>query len=206
MSEACSMRWGHPACRSRRRSSRAWARLWRQLISSLSWSWTTCTCSMIRQAGTPSRHSRDTFRRARSWSGRRVCIWPRCRSGRGGQGQGRGGISGSDRLVSDYLESELLEHLSPDELRFLTRTAVCGRGPRRTPPQRRRARTRAPRPSAGRAAASHLRAPVPLDRRERRWRRRRRNPRDADRGRSGRRLRQRPQRAPTRPNFMPSRR
>ena len=29
--------------------------------------------------------------------------------------------------MSDYLESELLEHLSPDELRFLTRTAVLER-------------------------------------------------------------------------------
>ncbi len=36
-------------------------------------------------------------------------------------------FSGTDRLVSDYLESEVLEHLSPDELRFLTRTAVLER-------------------------------------------------------------------------------
>ena len=43
------------------------------------------------------------------------------------QGMRAGGaprFSGSNRLVSDYLESEVLEHLSPDELRFLTRTAV----------------------------------------------------------------------------------
>ena len=33
-------------------------------------------------------------------------------------------FSGSDRLVSDYLRSELLAHLSPDDFRFLTRTAV----------------------------------------------------------------------------------
>jgi LuxR family maltose regulon positive regulatory protein len=33
-------------------------------------------------------------------------------------------LSGSDRDVSDYLSSELLAHLSPDELRFLRRTAV----------------------------------------------------------------------------------
>ena len=33
-------------------------------------------------------------------------------------------FSGSDRLVSDYLRSELLAHLPPDDLRFLTRTAV----------------------------------------------------------------------------------
>jgi len=32
-------------------------------------------------------------------------------------------FSGSDRLVSDYLQAELLEHLSPHDLRFLTRTA-----------------------------------------------------------------------------------
>ncbi len=36
-------------------------------------------------------------------------------------------FSGSDRLVSDYLQSELLAHLSGDELRFLTRTAVLER-------------------------------------------------------------------------------
>ena len=50
--------------------------------SSLSWSWTTCTCSMTRQAGTPSRRSRDTFRRARSWSSPRAagrrCRWEPC--------------------------------------------------------------------------------------------------------------------------------
>ena len=36
-------------------------------------------------------------------------------------------FSGADRLVSDYLHSELLAALSADELRFLTRTAVLGR-------------------------------------------------------------------------------
>ena len=36
-------------------------------------------------------------------------------------------FSGSDRLVSDYLSSELLAHLPADDLRFLTRTAVLGR-------------------------------------------------------------------------------
>ena len=36
-------------------------------------------------------------------------------------------FSGSDRLVADYLRSELLAYLSADELRFLTRTAVLGR-------------------------------------------------------------------------------
>ena len=34
---------------------------------------------------------------------------------------------GSDRLVSDYLRSEVLEHLSPGDLRFLTRTSVLHR-------------------------------------------------------------------------------
>ena len=34
---------------------------------------------------------------------------------------------GSDRLVSDYLRSEVLEHLSPRDLRFLTRTSVLQR-------------------------------------------------------------------------------
>ena len=38
--------------------------------------------------------------------------------------QGTATFSGSDRLVSDYLRSELLAHLSPGDLRFLTRTAV----------------------------------------------------------------------------------
>jgi LuxR family maltose regulon positive regulatory protein len=41
--------------------------------------------------------------------------------------EGAAKFSGSDRLVSDYLESEVLSHLSPDELRFLTRTAVLER-------------------------------------------------------------------------------
>ena len=36
-------------------------------------------------------------------------------------------FSGSDRLVSDYLRSELLACLSPDEFRFLRRTAVLER-------------------------------------------------------------------------------
>ena len=36
-------------------------------------------------------------------------------------------FSGSDRLVSDYLRSELLAHLPADDVRFLTRTAVLER-------------------------------------------------------------------------------
>jgi LuxR family maltose regulon positive regulatory protein len=36
-------------------------------------------------------------------------------------------FSGSDRLVSAYLEAEVLGHVSADELRFLTRTAVLER-------------------------------------------------------------------------------
>ena len=36
-------------------------------------------------------------------------------------------FSGSDRLVSDYLQSELLAHLPPYAFRFLTRTAVLRR-------------------------------------------------------------------------------
>jgi LuxR family transcriptional regulator, maltose regulon positive regulatory protein len=36
-------------------------------------------------------------------------------------------FAGSNRLVADYLRSELLAHLSPDEARFLTRTAVLER-------------------------------------------------------------------------------
>ena len=46
---------------------------------------------------------------------------------RGAKARDAAAFSGSDRLVSDYLESELLEHLSPDQLRFLTRTAVLER-------------------------------------------------------------------------------
>ena len=42
----------------------------------------------------------------------------------GSDANGAAALSGSDRLVSDYLQSELLAHLSPDDLRFLTRTAV----------------------------------------------------------------------------------
>ena len=41
--------------------------------------------------------------------------------------KGAATFSGSGRLVSDYLRSELLEHLPPHLLRFLTRTAVLGR-------------------------------------------------------------------------------
>ena len=36
-------------------------------------------------------------------------------------------FSGSDRLVSDYLQSELLAHMSEEDVRFLTRTAVLER-------------------------------------------------------------------------------
>jgi LuxR family maltose regulon positive regulatory protein len=36
-------------------------------------------------------------------------------------------FSGSDRSVADYLRSELLAHLAPDELRFLRRTAALER-------------------------------------------------------------------------------
>ena len=46
---------------------------------------------------------------------------------RGVKAEGAATFSGSDRLVSDYLRSELLAHLSPDDLRFLTRTAVLER-------------------------------------------------------------------------------
>jgi LuxR family maltose regulon positive regulatory protein len=41
--------------------------------------------------------------------------------------EGTATFSGSDRLVSDYLRSELLTHLPPDQFRFLTRTAVLER-------------------------------------------------------------------------------
>ena len=43
---------------------------------------------------------------------------------RGHKTEAAAAFSGSDRLVSDYLRSELLGYLSPDDLRFLTRTAV----------------------------------------------------------------------------------
>jgi LuxR family transcriptional regulator, maltose regulon positive regulatory protein len=46
---------------------------------------------------------------------------------RGAKAKGSATFSGSDRLVSDYLQSELLAFLSADELRFLTRTAVLDR-------------------------------------------------------------------------------
>jgi LuxR family maltose regulon positive regulatory protein len=45
----------------------------------------------------------------------------------GGSPAGKATFAGSDRLVVDYLRSELLAHLSPDEVRFLTRTAVLER-------------------------------------------------------------------------------
>ena len=37
------------------------------------------------------------------------------------------GLSGRDRLLVDYLQSALLSHLSPTEVRFLTRTSVLDR-------------------------------------------------------------------------------
>jgi LuxR family transcriptional regulator, maltose regulon positive regulatory protein len=43
---------------------------------------------------------------------------------RGAGPEGAATFAGSDRLVADYLRSELLAHLSPDEVRFLSRTAV----------------------------------------------------------------------------------
>jgi LuxR family maltose regulon positive regulatory protein len=43
---------------------------------------------------------------------------------RGAGAKAAASFSGSDRLVSDYLRSELIEHLPRDELGFLTRTAV----------------------------------------------------------------------------------
>ena len=46
---------------------------------------------------------------------------------RGLKAKGAATFSGSDRLVSDYLRSELLAHLPADDLRFLTRTAVLER-------------------------------------------------------------------------------
>jgi LuxR family maltose regulon positive regulatory protein len=46
---------------------------------------------------------------------------------RGAMAKGGSTFAGSDRLVADYLRSELLAHLSPDEVRFLTRTAVLER-------------------------------------------------------------------------------
>ena len=53
------------------RSSRASGRLWRRWTRRSSWSSTTCTCSTAGRAWTPSRRSRGTFRRARSWRSRR---------------------------------------------------------------------------------------------------------------------------------------
>jgi LuxR family maltose regulon positive regulatory protein len=49
------------------------------------------------------------------------------RRARRGRSNGAEAFSGSDRLVSEYLSPELLDHLSDDELRFLTRTAVLER-------------------------------------------------------------------------------
>ena len=46
---------------------------------------------------------------------------------RGVKADGAAVISGNDRLVSDYLQSELLAHLSANDVRFLTRTAVLER-------------------------------------------------------------------------------
>jgi LuxR family transcriptional regulator, maltose regulon positive regulatory protein len=46
---------------------------------------------------------------------------------RGLKGKPAASFSGSDFLVSDYLQSELLAQLSGDELRFLTRTSVLDR-------------------------------------------------------------------------------
>ena len=45
----------------------------------------------------------------------------------GARAEGGAAFLGSDRLVSDYLRSALLAHLSPEDFRFLTRTAVLAR-------------------------------------------------------------------------------
>jgi LuxR family maltose regulon positive regulatory protein len=42
----------------------------------------------------------------------------------GARATGGAAFAGSDRLVADYLRSELLVHLSADDVRFLTRTSV----------------------------------------------------------------------------------
>jgi LuxR family transcriptional regulator, maltose regulon positive regulatory protein len=46
---------------------------------------------------------------------------------RGARAKGGATFAGSDRLVADYLRSELLAHLSLEEVRFLTRTALLER-------------------------------------------------------------------------------
>ena len=46
---------------------------------------------------------------------------------RGADAQGAAPFSGRDRLVRDYLQAELLAHVSPGEYQFLTRTAVLER-------------------------------------------------------------------------------
>jgi LuxR family maltose regulon positive regulatory protein len=46
---------------------------------------------------------------------------------RGGMANGAAKFTGSNRIVGDYLRSELLAQISPDERRFLTRTAVLER-------------------------------------------------------------------------------
>jgi LuxR family maltose regulon positive regulatory protein len=46
---------------------------------------------------------------------------------KGGRPTGGAAFAGSDKLVADYLQSELLAHLSPDEVQFLTRTSVLER-------------------------------------------------------------------------------
>ena len=46
---------------------------------------------------------------------------------RGVKAAGAATFSGSDRLVSDYLQSELLAHVSAEDVRFLTRSAVLER-------------------------------------------------------------------------------
>ena len=94
---------GRPAHEPRRRRASSWARP--------EWS-----CRTRRVAELDRAHG--------GLGGGPVPGW-RCRSGRGGpRRRARPAFSGSDRLVSDYLRSELLAHLSPDDLRFLTRTAV----------------------------------------------------------------------------------
>ena len=45
----------------------------------------------------------------------------------GGQHQVRLGFTGDDRFMADYLRSELLAHLAPELVEFLTRTAVLER-------------------------------------------------------------------------------
>jgi LuxR family transcriptional regulator, maltose regulon positive regulatory protein len=77
-------------------------------------------------AGLPDDQVAELTEQTEGWSAGLYLAALSIRAG-GVTGERAATFSGSDRVVSDYLRPELLAHVSEDELRFLTRTAVLER-------------------------------------------------------------------------------